>query len=80
MIEVLLLQIRKFYCIGDFNVEIWNPHMSEIRALFNLKNLVKGLICLKNFDKPICIDHILTNHPYCFSWFMCVSYMTFYLR
>ena len=60
MIEVLLLQIRKFYCF---------------RALFNLKNLVKGPICLKNFDKPICIDHILTNHPYCFSWFMCVSCM-----
>ena len=57
---------ENFIVLGDFNVEMSNPHMSEFCALYNFTNLIKEPTCYKNVDKPTSIDHILTNHARCF--------------
>ena len=43
------------------NVEPTEDATEEFMKVYNLKNLVKGSTCLKNPDKPSCINLILTN-------------------
>ena len=52
--------------MGDFNVEMSNPHMCEFCNLYNFINFLKKPKCYKNVDKTKNIDHILTNHARCF--------------
>ena len=54
--------------LGDFDVKMSNPHMSEFCALHDLTNLMKEPTCYKNVDKATSIDHILTNHARCFQY------------
>ena len=52
---------ENFILLWNFNVEPTEDAMEEFLKVYNLKNLVKGPTCFKNFDKPSCIDLILTN-------------------
>ena len=54
---------EKILILGDFNVEIEEANMKSICQNYNLKSLIKQLICYKNLNKPACIDLILTNVP-----------------
>ena len=49
--------------LGDFNIEIDEPHMKSFCETYNLTNLIKQPTCYKNPDNPTCIDLILTNDP-----------------
>ena len=52
---------ENFILLLDFNVEPTEDAMEEFLKVYNLKNLVKGPTCFKNFEKTSCIDLILTN-------------------
>ena len=43
-----------------------NTHMEEFCSVFNFKSPIKDPACFKSPEKPTTIDHILTNHPWCF--------------
>ena len=60
---------ENFIVLGGFNAEMANTHMEEFCSVYNLKNLIKDPTCYKNPEKPITIDHILTNHLRCFQYF-----------
>ena len=47
--------------MGDFNVTMDDKFMINFRGLNDLSSLIDKLTCYKNFDKPKCIDLILTN-------------------
>ena len=46
---------------GDFNASINIKCMTEFCNLNWITSLIKKPICLKNPDKPACVDRILTN-------------------
>ena len=50
-----------FIALGDYNAEPTKIAMSDFVEVYNFKNLTKGPTCLKNPNKPSCIDLILTN-------------------
>ena len=52
--------------IGDFSVNIDDPHMESFCELYRFKSLIKDPTCFKNPENPSCIDLILTNSPYSF--------------
>ena len=47
--------------MGDFNVTMGDKFMIDFCKLNDLSNLINKPTCYKNFDKPTCIDLILTN-------------------
>ena len=49
--------------IGDFNVEVSDPHMNDFCNAYNLSSLIMETTCYKNPENPSCIDLILTNSP-----------------
>ena len=51
---------------GDFNVNTSDSSMTEFCSLNGLKNLINESTCYKNFEKPTCIDLILTDQPILF--------------
>ena len=53
---------KKMLILGDFNIEIDEPHMKSFCETYNLTNLIKQPTCYKNPDNPTCIDLILTNN------------------
>ena len=52
--------------IGDFNVNIDDPHMESFLESYRFKSLIKDPTCFKNPENPSCIDLIVTNSPYSF--------------
>ena len=44
-------------------MEIEEANMKSFRENYNLKSLTKQPTCIKNPNKPTCIDLILTNVP-----------------
>ena len=52
--------------IGDFNVEIDDPHKESFFEWYRFKSHIKDPTCFKNPENPSCIDLILTNSPYSF--------------
>ena len=51
--------------MGDFNVTMDDKFMIDFCQLNDLSNLIGKPTCYKNFDKPTCIDLILTNKLNC---------------
>ena len=49
--------------MGDFNVTMGDKFMIEFCDLNDLSSLIDKPTRYKNFDKPKCIDLILTNKP-----------------
>ena len=49
--------------MGDFNVTMDDKFMIYFWELNDLRSLIDKPTCYKNFDKPTCIDLILTNKP-----------------
>ena len=66
MFDFYSSKYENFIVLGDFNAEMSNNHMEEFYSVYNFKSLIKDPTCFKNLEKPIIIDHILTNHPKCF--------------
>ena len=56
----------KIILLGDFNTEIDEQQMQSFYDNYSLKSLIRQPTCCKNFEKPTCIDLILTNMPHCF--------------
>ena len=52
-----------FVFMGDFNVNVNESFIKEFCDLNGLKSLINEPTCLKNPEKPTCIDLILTNRP-----------------
>ena len=52
-----------FIFIGDFKVNMNEYSMKEFCNLNGLKSLINKPTCLRNSEKPTCIDLILTNRP-----------------
>ena len=61
-LECYSSKYENFVMLGDFNIEMSNPHMSEFCALYNFINLIKEPTRYKNVYKPTSTGHILTNH------------------
>ena len=51
----------KYLCIGDFNSETSKTALRNFCDFYTQKNLVNGLMCFKNLDKPSFINLFLTN-------------------
>ena len=51
---------------GDFNVEDTEPSLSEFLEQYEAKNIIKNKTCIKNPDRPTCIDLFLANNPHHF--------------
>ena len=49
--------------MGDFNVTMDDKFMIEFCELNDFSSLIDKPTCYKNFDKPKCIDLIITNKP-----------------
>ena len=49
--------------MGDFNATMDDKFMINVSELNDLSSLSDKPTCYKNFDKPKCIDLILTNKP-----------------
>ena len=49
--------------MGDFNVTIDDKFLINVCKLNDLSSLTDKPTCYRNFDKPKCIDLILTNKP-----------------
>ena len=49
--------------MGDFNVSMDDKFMTNFCKLNDLSSLIDKPTCYKNFDRPKCIDLILTNKP-----------------
>ena len=49
--------------MGGFNVTMDDKSITEFCELNYLSSLIDKPTCYKNFDKPKCIDLILTNKP-----------------
>ena len=49
--------------MADFNVTMGDKFMINFCELNDLSSLIDKPTCYKNFDKPKCIDLILTNKP-----------------
>ena len=47
--------------LGDFNVDVEEPHMKTFCENYSLQNLIKQPTCYKNPSRPTYIDLILTN-------------------
>ena len=54
---------EKLVFMGDFNVTMDDKFMIDFCELNDLSSLIDKAASPKNFDKPICIDLILTNKP-----------------
>ena len=52
---------NNFLLIGDFNIEDFEPCLSNFLLQYDAKNLVKDKTCFKNPDNPSCIDLFITN-------------------
>ena len=52
--------------LGDCNASVSEKGLKEFCNLNGLTSLNKKPTCLKNPDKPTCINLILTNQPGCF--------------
>ena len=50
-----------FLIVGDFNSEMTESAMEKFCGTYHLHNLIKDPTCLKNSDRPSCIDLLLTN-------------------
>ena len=53
----------KIMLLVDFNTEIDERHMQSICDNYFLKSPITQLVCYNNFEKPTCIDLILTKMP-----------------
>ena len=53
----------KIILLGNFNTEIDEQHMQSFCDNYSLKSLIRQPTCYENFEKPTCIDLILTNMP-----------------
>ena len=49
--------------MGDFNVPMDDKFIINFCELSDLSSFIYKPTCYKNFDKPKCIDLILTNKP-----------------
>ena len=63
-----LCQYEHIIVLGDFNLTIFNKHLADFMALFNLESLVNTPICLQS-EKLRCISLILTNKKSLFNNF-----------
>ena len=54
---------ENYLLLSDFNSELSENGITEFCKVYRLKNLVKGVTCYKNPEKPSCVDLILTNRP-----------------
>ena len=50
LLEYYSSKYENFIVLGDFNVKMSDPHMSEFSALHNFKTLAKKPACYKNVD------------------------------
>ena len=57
---------KNYLLLGDFNAENTEPILSEFLEQYEAKNIMKNKTCLKNPDRPTCIDLFLTNSPQSF--------------
>ena len=53
----------KFLLVGDFNIEVRDPIMSEFLFKNDSKNLVQQKTCFKSTNNPRCIEFFVTNSP-----------------
>ena len=63
LIDEYINTYENFIFIGDFNATLVENAMKNFCNLNDLKSLINVPTCFKNFDKPTCIDLILTNKP-----------------
>ena len=49
--------------LGDFNAGVLETPLTSFCESYNLKSIIKQPTCVKNLEKPSCIDLILTNRP-----------------
>ena len=62
VIKLLSERQENFILIGDFNAEESDTiTIKDFCDIYSFKNLMKDATCLKNPDKPQCIDLMLTN-------------------
>ena len=52
-----------FILLGDLNSEPTEPVVRDFCQIYGCQNLIKDNTCLKNPEKPSCIDLIITNIP-----------------
>ena len=57
---------KNYLLLGDFNAENTEPILSEFLEQYEAKNIMENKTCLKNPDRPTCIDLFLTNSPQSF--------------
>ena len=56
----------KIILSGDFYTEIDEQNMKSFYDNYSLESLIRQPKCYKNFEKPTCIDLMLTNMPHSF--------------
>ena len=62
VIKLLSQRQENFILIGDFDDEESDTiTIKDFCDIYSFKNLMKGVTCFKNPDKPQCIDLMLTN-------------------
>ena len=62
ILDLHSLTCDKIILFGDFNTETDDgQHMQSFCDNYSLKSLKRQPTCYKNFEKPACIDLILTN-------------------
>ena len=52
---------EKYVFIDDFNVNTSDSSLNKFCSFNGLKKLINEPKCYKNYEKPTCIDLILTN-------------------
>ena len=60
-LDLLSANYDKIFLMGDFNAEQHDHFLMDFCDVYNLKNLIKVPICLKNSERPTSIDVMLTN-------------------
>ena len=51
----------KIILLGDLNTEFDEQHMKSFWDNYSLKSLIRRPTCYESFEKPTCMDLILTN-------------------
>ena len=66
------MSIRTYLCytkynqlifLGGFNAGVEDGFIKNMRFSYKLESMNKKPTCIKNIDKPSCIDLVLTNYP-----------------